>query len=611
MALPMRLLMAVVTRSASPHTSQPSSIAVTSSMRCSSAMRRLRSAASRAHAPTSMSVGSLTTSAPWRRDSSTISLTRRVSRSDSTLIRLAKRATASGSSCASSTASASSEMPPTGVFSSWLTLARKSRRISSTRAALDRSSTRRSTWSAPRGATRAATTRRPSPIPFCRVSSASRMIPSRRTARARWSSSGCTSSWPRTSPCATAAGELLTTRSEESTRMPLERRTAMTSPTPGGSGWSMGTACSAAVDRSDRRTATIARPPRARPAMPPSVAAVVGSTTLSVRIRPRGSDHARSGHADREPTVHLGVPTHSRSPASLCTSGEVTPRSYAVPRASRSGRLALVPSARDTDGATRAASTDDDARPATDRKTMRDQFHEDLDTISDQLVELTRLAGSAISRATTALLDADVHLAESVIEADRKLDDIRIELDELSIDLLARQQPVATDLRIVVTAMHMSSDLERMGDLARHVAKVARLRTPESAVPPELRSHILQMGQVAEAIVAKCGSIIASKDVAAAIALEKDDDAMDDLHRELFAALLDENTSWSRSSILDLTLVGRYYERFADHAVSVARRVVYLVTGEYDSEVSFDHEDDEDADVIAEIERGTTPITPA
>ena len=130
---------------------------------------------------------------------------------------------------------------------------------------------------------------------------------------------------------------------------------------------------------------------------------------------------------------------------------------------------------------------------------MRDQFHEDLDTISDQLVELTRLAGSAISRATTALLDADVHLAESVIEADRTLDDIRIELDELSIDLLARQQPVATDLRIVVTAMHMSSDLERMGDLARHVAKVARLRTPDSAVPPELRSHILQMGQVAEA----------------------------------------------------------------------------------------------------------------
>ena len=231
---------------------------------------------------------------------------------------------------------------------------------------------------------------------------------------------------------------------------------------------------------------------------------------------------------------------------------------------------------------------------------MRDQFHEDLDTISDQLVELTRLAGSAISRATTALLDADVHLAESVIEADRKLDDIRIELDELSIDLLARQQPVATDLRIVVTAMHMSSDLERMGDLARHVAKVARLRTPDSAVPPELRAHILQMGQVAEAIVAKCGSIIASKDVAAAIALDKDDDQMDELHRQLFDAILHDKTDLPRETLVDLTLLGRYYERFADHAVSVAQRVVYLVTGEYRSELDLpelDHEEQEDSRV--------------
>lgn len=226
---------------------------------------------------------------------------------------------------------------------------------------------------------------------------------------------------------------------------------------------------------------------------------------------------------------------------------------------------------------------------------MRDQFHEDLDKISDQLVELTRLAGSAISRATTALLDADVQLAESVIEADKKLDDIRVNLDNLSVDLLARQQPVATDLRIVVTSMHMSSDLERMGDLARHVAKVARLRTPESAVPAPLRSHILQMGQVAEAIVAKCGSIIAAKDSEGAAALDKDDDKMDDLHRDLFAVLLDERSELSRQAVLDLTLVGRYYERFADHAVSVARRVVYLVTGEYDASV--DHEEDEDAEL--------------
>src|SRR5450759_3214417 len=103
--------------------------------------------------------------------------------------------------------------------------------------------------------------------------------------------------------------------------------------------------------------------------------------------------------------------------------------------------------------------------------TMRNTFHEDLAKISDQLVEMTRLAGTAMPRATTALLDADLHLAETVIAADEQIDALRRELDDRAIDLLARQQPVATDLRMVVTAMRMSADLERMGDLARHVAK--------------------------------------------------------------------------------------------------------------------------------------------
>src|SRR6185437_2102878 len=165
-------------------------------------------------------------------------------------------------------------------------------------------------------------------------------------------------------------------------------------------------------------------------------------------------------------------------------------------------------------------------------------FHEELDRISDQLVEMTRLAGSAINRATTALLDADLALAESVISADEQIDAIQRGLDEASIDLLARQQPVATDLRIVVTGMRMSADLERMGDLARHVAKVARLRYPDSAIPAEARATVLQMGQVAERIVAKAGSVIAGKDVETAVTLERDDDEMDRLHRELFNMLL-------------------------------------------------------------------------
>lgn len=126
---------------------------------------------------------------------------------------------------------------------------------------------------------------------------------------------------------------------------------------------------------------------------------------------------------------------------------------------------------------------------------MRDAYHEELDAISDTLVEMARLVGSAIGRATTAMLDADLKLAESVIDADDRIDDMQRELENGAIALLARQQPVATDLRIVVTSLRMSADLERCGDLAEHVAKVARLRFPDSAVPRDLTATILEIGR--------------------------------------------------------------------------------------------------------------------
>jgi len=224
---------------------------------------------------------------------------------------------------------------------------------------------------------------------------------------------------------------------------------------------------------------------------------------------------------------------------------------------------------------------------------MRELFHEELGRVTAALVDMTRLASSAMTRATTALLDADLQLAESVIAADPEIDAMREQIDNLSVDLLARQQPVATDLRMVVTSMRMSADLERMGDLARHVAQVARLRYPNSAVPAEFRATILQMGQAAERIVTKAGSIIAARDVDGARQIERDDDEMDALHRDLYSRL--ESGTWDHGTemAVDMTLLGRYYERFADHAVSIARRVIYLVTGEYD-DAEYSHEDDED-----------------
>ncbi|MEW2048506.1 phosphate signaling complex protein PhoU [Streptomyces sp. NBC_00377] len=216
---------------------------------------------------------------------------------------------------------------------------------------------------------------------------------------------------------------------------------------------------------------------------------------------------------------------------------------------------------------------------------MRDAYHEELDSIGDSLVEMARLVGSAIGRATTAILDADLKLAESVIEADKRVDELQHDLEARAIALLARQQPVATDLRIVVTSLRMSADLERSGDLAQHVAKLARLRFPNRAVPQDLHATILEMGQLAQRLMAKAAEVVVTKDVDLALQLESDDDAMDLLHRTLFQHLLDDRWKHGIETAVDVTLLGRYYERFADHAVAVAKRVVFLVTGEHADEL--------------------------
>ena len=212
---------------------------------------------------------------------------------------------------------------------------------------------------------------------------------------------------------------------------------------------------------------------------------------------------------------------------------------------------------------------------------MRDAFHEDLDKISDEIVTMTRLVGTALEKATTALLQADRPLAESVIAADDDIDAKRRQIDDIAVDLLARQQPVATDLRMVVTAMYMSSSIERMGDLARHIAKVARMSAPNVAVPDELVSIFQDMSHAGAQIAARTADALASKDVYAAEEISKLDDQLDSLHRKIFAALLDDSWSHGMEAGINATLLSRYYERFGDHAVSVASRIVYLVTGHY------------------------------
>jgi phosphate transport system protein len=214
---------------------------------------------------------------------------------------------------------------------------------------------------------------------------------------------------------------------------------------------------------------------------------------------------------------------------------------------------------------------------------IRSVFQDELDNVSQSLVDLTAMVSASMSKATTAILSCDLKLAEEVIATDVNIDDYQHENDSRIIDIIARQQPVASDLRALVTALRMGSDLERMGDLSNHVAKVARLRHPNAAVPPELVAIIQAMGVAAVAITEKTGVVIATRNTEMALEIERDDDVMDDLHRKLIAVLIEPTWKHGIETAIDLTLLGRYYERYADHAVSISRRVYFLVTGEYAS----------------------------
>jgi phosphate transport system protein len=212
---------------------------------------------------------------------------------------------------------------------------------------------------------------------------------------------------------------------------------------------------------------------------------------------------------------------------------------------------------------------------------IRSAFQDELDHISQSLVDLAEMVSISMAKATSSILTSDLKLAEEVITSDEKVDTLQHDLDTRIIDTIARQQPVASDLRALITALRMSSDLERMGDLAHHIAKVCRMRHPESAVPAELTEIIKSMGAADVKITEKITVVIATRNTEMALEVDKDDDVIDELHRVLITKLVEPSAGYSIDKAIDLTLLGRYYERYADHAVSVAHRVYFLVTGEY------------------------------
>ena len=212
---------------------------------------------------------------------------------------------------------------------------------------------------------------------------------------------------------------------------------------------------------------------------------------------------------------------------------------------------------------------------------MRDIFHEELESITADHLKMTTLVRDAIEFATKALLNTDLQLAEKVITDDLEIDRIQHALDERTINIMARQQPVASDLRRLVSSLRISADLERMGDLAHHVAKLARLRYPNKAVPAELVEVISEMGAAALRILEKMAVVIEFRDTTRALEVEIDDDEMDKLQRRLLSMILGPEWDQPVECAVDMAFASRYYERFSDHAVSIARRVYYTETGEY------------------------------
>ncbi len=201
--------------------------------------------------------------------------------------------------------------------------------------------------------------------------------------------------------------------------------------------------------------------------------------------------------------------------------------------------------------------------------------------MQDRLVEISGLVAVSIENATRAFNESNVSLAESVIADDDRIDAAAAELDELAINILARQQPVARDLRIVVSALRISASLERMGDMSEHIAQLARYRFPDKVVPKSLRPTFAEMGALDVEIAKKLVELLKTEDLRIAEDIRNEDDKVDALHLSVFDKVLGETWKGAAVDTVDATLASRYHERFADHAVSIAKKVQYLATGDW------------------------------
>ena len=197
---------------------------------------------------------------------------------------------------------------------------------------------------------------------------------------------------------------------------------------------------------------------------------------------------------------------------------------------------------------------------------MRVIFNEELKQVADDLDRMAQNVRKAIKGAGEALLNQDVEAAQTVIDGDIEIDALESSVIDQCVKLLAKQNPVATDLRVVVSTMRLASTFERMGDLARHVAEAARRTYPAAEM-------IDFLDNTADQLVA----MLSDRDAKTAEAIILADDKLDNLHHQTFDLALSDDIT--RQQTVDIVLLGRFLERLGDHAVSAARRVVYIVSG--------------------------------
>ncbi len=210
---------------------------------------------------------------------------------------------------------------------------------------------------------------------------------------------------------------------------------------------------------------------------------------------------------------------------------------------------------------------------------MRTAYRKQLADLATQLGEMCGLAGVAMKRATQALLEADMAAAEQVIRGHEQIVAMRSHAEKDAFALLALQQPVAGELREIFSSIQIIADTERMGALAVHIAKIAQREYPKHALPEDVHGCFADMAKVAIALGDSAKQVLVSLDPQKAALLHEQDDAMDDLHRHLFSVLIDHEWKHSVAVGVETALLGRFYERFADHAVEVGRRVIFMVTG--------------------------------